>query len=120
MSSLRLALLGLFLLTTLAPSASTQASKPKSASQPTKSHSANSNPVLLQTMQQELDRAMAALGKADPAPYFISYSAREQSATVIAASQGALLTSGSRHDRLADISVRIGSPDLDNTHGENR
>ena len=31
------------------------------------------DPVLLHTLQQELDRAMSSLSKADPAPYFISY-----------------------------------------------
>jgi len=30
------------------------------------------DPVLLHTLQQELDRAMTSLSKADPAPYFIS------------------------------------------------
>jgi hypothetical protein len=38
------------------------------------------DPVLLQTLQQELDRAMTSLGKADPAPYFISMRAMRSSA----------------------------------------
>jgi TldD protein len=77
-------------------------------------------PVLLRTMQQELDRAMSSLGKADPAPYFISYSVNEESGVVIMGSQGALVANIKRHDRSADISVRVGSRDLDNTHGEHR
>src|SRR5689334_23437433 len=78
------------------------------------------DPVLLRTMQQELDRAMASLGKADPAPYFISYAVNEESGTIIMGSQGALVANIKRHERNADISVRVGSRDLDNTHGENR
>jgi TldD protein len=76
--------------------------------------------VLLSTLQQELDRAMASLGKADPAPYFISYAANEESGSVIMASNGALVANVKRHDRTVDVSVRVGSRDLDNTHGENR
>ncbi|HZD95710.1 MAG TPA: metallopeptidase TldD-related protein, partial [Candidatus Sulfotelmatobacter sp.] len=122
MSLSKLLLLGLFLAMSLVPSASTQSNKSgRSAGQPAKATPpVGANPLLLKTMQQELDRAMAALGKSDPAPYFISYSAREKFASVIVASQGALLASNSRHDRLADISIRVGNPDLDNTHDENR
>src|SRR5215813_14317507 len=76
--------------------------------------------VLMRTMQQELDRAMTSLSKADPAPYFISYSVNEESGAVIMASSGALVANVKRRDRTADISVRVGSRDLDNTHGENR
>jgi len=78
------------------------------------------DPVLLKAMQQELDRAMTSLAKADPAPYFISYSVTEESGAVIMASNGALVANMKRHERSADISVRVGSRDLDNTHGENR
>src|SRR5262245_57443132 len=76
--------------------------------------------VLLKTMQQELDRAMTSLSKADPAPYFISYAVNEESGAVVMASTGALVANMKRHERNADISVRVGSRDLDNTHGENR
>jgi len=85
------------------------------SSQPAKPDS-----VLLQTMQQELDRAMANLAKADPPPYFISYSADDESGNVILASNGAIVANIGRHERTVDIAVRVGSRDLDNTHGENR
>lgn len=78
------------------------------------------DPVLLQVMQQELQRAMSSLGKADPAPYFISYSVDEEFGRVIIGSNGAIVANVDRHERTADISVRVGSRDLDNTHGENR
>lgn len=78
------------------------------------------DPVLVKAMQQEMDRAMTSLSKADPAAYFISYSVDEQFDQVIMASNGALVASINRHDRTADISVRVGTRQLDNTHGENR
>jgi len=78
------------------------------------------DPALMKILQQELDRAMTSLSKADPAPYFISYAAGDDVSTVIAGSNGALLANINRHDRNVDISVRVGGRDLDNTHGENR
>jgi len=47
------------------------------------------DPVLMKILQQELDRAMKSLSKADPAPYFISYPTDDDSSTVIAGSNGA-------------------------------
>lgn len=95
-----------FFLTPIAPAQSSQSSNP--------------DPVLLQVMQQELHRAMSSLAKADPVPYFISYSVDEQFGRVIIGSNGAIVANVERHERTADISVRVGSRDLDNTHGENR
>jgi TldD protein len=76
--------------------------------------------VLMHTLQQELDRAMSSLSKADPAPYYISYSAAEQSGAVIVGSNGAIVADIKRRERSVDVSVRVGSRDLDNTHGDNR
>jgi predicted Zn-dependent protease len=84
------------------------------------SQSSNPNPVLLKTLQQELERAMSSLSKADPPPYFMSYSIDEEFGRVIMASNGAIVANVGRHERNADISVRVGNPELDNTHGENR
>ena len=80
----------------------------------------SSSNVLLDSMQHELSRAMASLSKADPAPYYMSYSATDRRALTIAASHGALLNTLAQHNRLADVSVRVSSPALDNSHGENR
>ena len=66
--------------------------------------SRNTETVLMRTLQQELDRAMSSLSKADPAPYFISYSATEESGGVIVASNGAILADINRHERSVDIS----------------
>ncbi|HEV2963830.1 MAG TPA: metallopeptidase TldD-related protein [Candidatus Angelobacter sp.] len=80
----------------------------------------NPDPVLMTIMQQELNRAMSSLSKADPAPYFISYETTEEFSSIIVGSHGALVGTISRHDRSADITVRLGNRELDNTHGENR
>src|SRR5262249_16943934 len=81
---------------------------------------ANGDTVLMRTLQQELDRAMTSLSKPEPAPHFISYAANHESANVIAARRGAIIASTKRRARSVDISVRVGSRELDNTHGENR
>ena len=75
---------------------------------------------LLDVMQQELTRAMRELGKADPPPYFLSYSVSEHEYASISAAQGALYSSAQTRVRTLDVSVRVGSPALDNTHNENR
>lgn len=59
--------------------------------------SGGADQVLLHTMQGELDRAMTSLAKADPAPYFISYAANEDSGDIIMASNGALVANANRH-----------------------
>ncbi|HKD92362.1 MAG TPA: hypothetical protein VKB56_10670, partial [Terriglobales bacterium] len=51
-------------------SAANRSAKSASAAAPAPATSA----VLLDSMQHELNRAMSSLAKADPAPYFISYS----------------------------------------------
>jgi predicted Zn-dependent protease len=76
--------------------------------------------LLLDVMQQELTRAMRDLSKAEPPPYFMSYSVSEHDYASISAAQGALFGSAQTRVRTVDVSVRVGSPALDNTHNENR
>jgi predicted Zn-dependent protease len=109
MLSFKICFTGFFLTSLLAPAAQSQV-RPAEAS----------DTVVMRTLQQELDRAMKSLSKAEPAPYFISYAANDQTANVIAASNGAIIASTKRRARTVDISVRVGSRELDNTHGENR
>jgi predicted Zn-dependent protease len=71
-------------------------------------------------MQQELHRAQNDLGKLDPAPYFISYSAYDQTSTMVVGSQGSLMNSIHARRRSADVLVRVGTSALDNTHEQNR
>ena len=77
-------------------------------------------PTLLADMQRELDRAHKELAKANPAPYYISYTVADANNTIIAASQGAIATAMQNHTRRADVITRVGSATLDNTHNENR
>jgi len=76
--------------------------------------------VLLTTMQEELQRAQTSLGKLDPAPYFLSYSVYDQSVAIAVGSQGSLVSSTRARRRAADVTIRIGSPALDNSHQQNR
>src|SRR5262249_31702597 len=52
----------------------------------------------------------------DPAPYFISYSVRENSNVEIETSLGALQTSSHERSRFLDVDVRVGDYQLDSTH----
>lgn len=78
------------------------------------------NDALLATAEHELNRAYASLAKLDPAPYFMSYTIRDQSTALAVASQGGLFNSTQFQNRKADVVTRVGSSMLDNTHGENR
>ncbi len=71
-------------------------------------------------MQQELTRAQTSLAKTEPAPYYISYSVFDQESVEISAAQGSLLNSMSSQRRSADVTMRVGTPALDNTHGPGR
>ncbi len=100
------------------------------------------DPVLIQAMENELHRAMGALGAAmtpvalpvaassggkpggsssEPVkPYFLSYQVADAETVNITAQFGAVTQSTSNHTRMADVQVRLGSPALDNTHGTHR
>ena len=88
-----------------------------------------SDPVLLNSMQNELHRALNDLGHVSasakstmppPAPYFLSYSVADAQSVTITAQYGAVTNSSATHNRTADVQVRLGSPELDNTHGDHR
>ena len=71
--------------------------------------------VLLDAMSQELNRNFSILKeKADPPPYFMSYEVTEQEVRSVSGSLGALTASGGGKERFLDVSVRVGSPQLDN------
>ena len=73
---------------------------------------------LLKVMGEELDRNSRILKeKADPKPYFISYEVTENEFHTLGASLGALTVKNSGRTRHLDVSLRTGSPKLDNYHG---
>ena len=76
--------------------------------------------ALLETMQSELQRAMASLAKADPAPYYVSYAVTDSDTAAIAASNGGLILSTRVRRRQADVTMHVGAAALDNTHGQSR
>jgi TldD protein len=78
------------------------------------------NGVLLQAMQQELQRSTSELGKLDPAPYYASYSVYDEDLTLVVGSLGSIMNSSHLHHRAGDVSMRVGSADLDNTHAGGR
>ena len=78
------------------------------------------NDFLLATLQAELQRGHAELGKLDPAPYFMSYAVADSQSLMVVAAQGGILNSMGGRRRMADVSLRIGTPQLDNTDGDRR
>lgn len=72
---------------------------------------------LLDFARDELGRNFHILKeKGDPAPYFIQYSIFDVQSASYGSNLGALQVSSKSHNRVADISVRVGSPKLDNYH----
>jgi TldD protein len=98
------------------------------------------DPVLMQAMEAEMQRAEGELGSAmqevggagaggtsagkakveQPKPYFMSYSVADAETVSISAQYGAILNSTGNHARTADVQIRLGTPGLDNTHGIHR
>ncbi|ACY18902.1 peptidase U62 modulator of DNA gyrase [Haliangium ochraceum DSM 14365] len=72
---------------------------------------------LLDIMVKENQRWMDVLAKQESAPaYFLSYQVYDRRNVTIEADGGALVTDSDDSDRLLDVSVRVGSPRLDNRH----
>jgi predicted Zn-dependent protease len=76
--------------------------------------------VVLKAMQGELARATAGLAKSEPAPYYLGYTVYDQNLLILVGAYGSLLTDTAVQRRQADVTMRVGSPALDNTHGQSR
>jgi TldD protein len=76
--------------------------------------------LLLLTMQRELERASTALAKSDPAPYYLSYAVTDTAGYTIGGTSGSLFMSMKIRRRQADVMMRVGSAELDNTHAQSR
>lgn len=102
-----LAFSALALLALIPPPAWPQAkpSQPKTSKAPSK---------LATILAQELERNQQGLRQADPAPYFLSYQVTDLESRVVSATLGTLQSSNASRNRVLDVSVRIGSPALDN------
>ncbi len=72
---------------------------------------------LLAILAQELERNFRILKeRADPAPYYLAYSVVERQGATAAATLGALRGAEENHTRTLDVTIRVGSPKLDNYH----
>jgi TldD protein len=96
----------------------TSAAGDKTASTPAAA-SVASDPVL-KAMQNEITRASAELGKTEQPPYYLSYTVYDQDFVVLVGAYGSLLTNTTAQRRFADVNMRVGLPELDNTHGQSR
>jgi TldD protein len=73
--------------------------------------------VLLDAMSQELNRNFSVMKeKADPAPYFLSYEVTEVEYHSVSGTLGTVEATNGGKNRELDVSVRVGSPKLDNYH----
>jgi predicted Zn-dependent protease len=73
-------------------------------------------PPVLTAMQEELDRSMAAMSKAEPPAYYISYTIADRQYAEVSGSNGALLTSTDTNARWLEVQTRVGDYQLDDTH----
>src|SRR5271165_5096537 len=76
--------------------------------------------AVLTAMKAEMSRATTDLAKTDPPPYYLSYTVYDQDFTVMVGAYGSLLQDAAAHRRHADVAMRVGTPALDNTHGQSR
>jgi TldD protein len=100
----------------IVPWATAATDKPAFTSAP----AASPTDPVLKAMQTELARATTELGKTEQAPYYLSYTVYDQEFVVLVGAYGSLLTNTSAQRRYADVTMRVGTPDLDNTHGQSR
>jgi predicted Zn-dependent protease len=78
---------------------------------------ATAQSTLVDAMSQELARNFQALkDKADPPPYFLSYEITQEDVYNVSGTLGAIDSTGGGKSRTLDVSVRVGSPKLDNYH----
>jgi len=72
---------------------------------------------LLSVLSNELARNFSALKeRGDPPPYFMAYEVTEEQGCTVAATLGALQVSRCQQNRVLDVTVRVGSLQLDNYH----
>ena len=72
--------------------------------------------LLLQTLKSEAERNLTELKKQPIPAYYISYRVYDQNNYIISASFGNLIQSRPNSQRVFNAAVRVGSPELDNTH----
>jgi TldD protein len=71
---------------------------------------------LLSAMQAELERSIQTFSAQEPPAYYLSYTITDTQRVNVSGSNGALLNSDENRNRWLEVSVRVGSYQLDNTH----
>ncbi len=72
-------------------------------------------PKLVEILASELDRNFQTLKeKGDPKPYYAAYAITENEIVSMEATSGLLAARDTRHTRNLDVTLRVGSPKLDN------
>ncbi len=70
---------------------------------------------LVKILVSEMERNFTALKtKGDPAPYFLAYAVTQQETHVLSATSGLLASKDSTKARSLDVTLRVGTPQLDN------
>jgi len=73
--------------------------------------------AVLKAMEKELNRCFKELSTVQPHPlYFLSYEISEIDETRLTSSLGAIAEDAKTKSRYLDVDVRVGNPQLDNTH----
>ncbi len=81
---------------------------------------AASAPSLLDTLSDELQRNFTILKeKADPPPYYMDYTVTDEESQSLSATLGAMDVRTKQRRRYLDITLRVGTPQLDNYHSVN-
>lgn len=75
----------------------------------------DADPVLT-ALQAELDRMMAALSDREEPPYWMQLALVDRRIVEVQATHGAAVAASDSRQRLGDVDLRLGSPELDNTH----
>jgi predicted Zn-dependent protease len=74
-------------------------------------------PRIVEILAGELNRNFETLKeKGDPKPYFLAYALTDMETATIEATSGLLASNSHRRSRTLDVTVRVGSPALDNYH----
>jgi predicted Zn-dependent protease len=77
-------------------------------------------PSLLDILSDELQRNFSLLKqKADPPPYYMDYTVTDEESQSVSATMGTIESKHTNRLRFLDITLRVGSPELDNYHQVN-
>jgi predicted Zn-dependent protease len=82
---------------------------------PMSNHTPAARSPILDVMVAENQRWMTVLSKANDPAYHLAYQVVEQRVVELDAEGGALVGDSDDTDRILDVEIRVGSPDLDNT-----